>query len=549
MIAAALLLLIVIAPSHGASGGGAPSYPAFTATGPSAAPGTTSSGTSAQGGGTKQGTAGGRRLAAGAGGGATGSGATGSAGGNGTTTATGHGNTKHCVGGKQFAVAGFAAAPPCQPTWSGNNGGATYQGVTAKQITVVYYSPKDSLALHAILGPAGLDPTAAQNADYLARAQSFINARYQLWGRQVRMINYVSKSCQASPPSDDCFRQDAHTIVSTYHPFAVVYSRNITAPGFQQELSHLGVINFGGMNLPASFDTSQAPYHYDYDMDGDTQAVLAGEYYCKELANRPARYAGPALRSKPRKAEILVEDTPEHVVAAQHLQAIIDHCDHGGGAVIKTFAPDTGQAVVQTTTLASQAKQSGITTLLYFTDPVFPVYLTPQLTAQDYFPENVVIGSSYLDFDELGQLYSKQQWAHAFGLGDLPDMSSLSNYDAGAVYRSTHGKLGPFVSANNMQGDLSVLAAGLQQAGPTLNPATFQRAVLTLPAWGGSRYHALVKYGAGDYTGVSDVRRIYWDPSRRSPVDGKPGTYVALDNGRRYTIGQLPSGTFTIPGR
>jgi hypothetical protein len=100
-----------------------------------------------------------------------------------------------------------------------------------------------------------------------------------------------------------------------------------------------------------------------------------------------------------------------------------------------------------------------------------------------------------------------------------------------------------------MQGDLSVLAAGLQQAGPTLNPATFQRAVLTLPAWGGSRYHALVKYGAGDYTGVSDVRRIYWDPSRRSPVDGKPGTYVALDNGRRYTIGQLPSGTFTIPGR
>jgi hypothetical protein len=285
-------------------------------------------------------------------------------------------------------------------------------------------------------------------------------------------------------------------------------------------------------------------------MDGDTQAELLGEFYCNELANRNAIYAGAAaLRSKPRAAEVLVDDDPNRVEGAQHLAAIINGCDHGGGAVIKTFSPDTSQAVVQSTTLASQAKQNGITTMIYFTDPVLPVFLTSQMTQQNYFPENVITGGGYSDFDALAQLYNKQQWAHAFGLGDLPDMAAPSNYDAGAVYRTTKGSLGPFTSADNVQGFFSVLSAGLQQAGPDLTAVNFARAVLTLPSWGGTRYHSLIKYGAGDFTAVSDARMVFWDPSRRSPINGKPGSYVALHGGRRYTLGTFPTSTFHIPGR
>ncbi|HVT22314.1 MAG TPA: hypothetical protein VHE57_13110 [Mycobacteriales bacterium] len=460
------------------------------------------------------------------------------------------GSTAHCVGGLQFAVAGFQAAPPCQPTFTGNNGGATFKGVTGDRIEIVYYQAKTNLALQAILGPAGLSPTEAQVRDYINRATSFINDRYELWGRKLHVDYFVSPSCAASPPSDSCFRQDAQTVVAKYHPFAVLFPRNITAPGFNAELSHLGVVNLGGMNMPLSFSSSQAPYHFDYDMDGDTQAELAGEWYCKELANRKAIYAGEAdFRGKMRAAEILTEDTPEHVETAQRLAAIINRCDHGGGATVKTYSPDTGQAVVQSTTLASQAKQNGITTVLYSSDPVFPVYLTPQMTSQNYFPENVVIGSGYLDFDGLAQLYDQRQWKNAFGLGDLPDMAALSHYDSGAVYRSTHGTQAPFTSAANIQGFFSVLAAGLQQAGPTLTPTSFERGVLTLPAAGGSRFHSLIKFGAGDFTGVSDARMMFYSPSRRSPTNGKPGTYVALNGGHRYTLGQFPSKTFTIPGR
>ncbi|HEX3897872.1 MAG TPA: hypothetical protein VHW74_01765 [Mycobacteriales bacterium] len=544
IIAAALLLLIIVAPSKGPSSstvsyaGGAPgtiatdipSPPAgvVATTAPSA---TTGTGRNGHGttptGGTTTPTPG---VTA-----------------SGTTPA---GSTAHCVDGRQFSVPGFGSAPPCQPTFSGNNGGATATGVTATTIEVVYYQPKQSLALNAILGPAGLAPSVAQVNDYIARATEFIDARYELWGRKLHIDDYVSQSCQASPPSDSCFRQDAQAIVAKYHPFAVLFPRNITAPGFQAELSQLHVTNLGGLNMPQSFSTSQAPYHFDYDMDGDTQAELTGEWYCKELANRDAIYAGEtSLRSKPRSAEILTEDTPEHLQVAEHLAAIINACDHGGGATVKAYSPDTGEAVVQSTTLASQAKQSGITTLLYFTDPVFPVYLTPQLTAQGYYPENVVVGSAYLDFDALAQLYNAAQWKNAFGLGDLPNMAPIADYDSGAVYRSTHGTQAPFISAANIQGFFTVLADGLQQAGPDLTAVNFESGVLSLPAVGGTPNHALIKFATNDFTGVSDARIIFWDPSKHSPVNGKAGTYVSLDGGERYALGRMPNQTFKIPGR
>jgi len=32
-----------------------------------------------------------------------------------------------------------------------------------------------------------------------------------------------------------------------------------------------------------------------------------------------------------------------------------------------------------------------------------------------------------------------------------------------------------------------------------------------------------LKYGRGDYTGISDVREVYYDPGRRSPTNNHRG--------------------------
>src|SRR5438876_1206616 len=57
------------------------------------------------------------------------------AGGTGTASvapgaAVAKGDTSHCVNGRQFALPHLHYTPPCVAKFSGNNGGATYQGVT-----------------------------------------------------------------------------------------------------------------------------------------------------------------------------------------------------------------------------------------------------------------------------------------------------------------------------------------------------------------------------------------------------------------------------------
>jgi len=184
--------------------------------------------------------------------------------------------------GKQFDLAGFVAAPPCQPTFGGgDNGGATYPGVTKNQVTVVYYRVKDNPAITAALGNTGIVPSTAQLVDYLAAEQSFINSHYELWGRKVKIQQYQSPSCAGSPPSDDCFRQDARAVISMFHPFAVIFPQNGTTPGFQDELSKAGITvdiqveEFGQILTEAEshkFDAALVGWSGRIDPDGNTYA-------------------------------------------------------------------------------------------------------------------------------------------------------------------------------------------------------------------------------------------------------------------------------------
>jgi hypothetical protein len=178
------------------------------------------------------------------------------------------------------------------------------------------------------------------------------------------------------------------------------------------------------------------------------------------------------------------------------------------------------------------------------------------MSSQGYFPENVLAGSGLLDFDALGQAYDQQQWSHAFGLSDVGAAIPTEQSDAGRAYTAGGGGSASGLSdyANIVWAYLSMVATGIQQAGPTLTPLTFERGLQSMPGYGSwQQKHDprlwFTKFGTGDYTALSDVREVFWDPNAVSGVNGKRGAYVALDNGRRYQPGQLPASTLTLPGR
>ena len=523
------------APLAASSGSGAWSPQAGPAAG-GAAPGTAAPGGAARGG---TGSAG----ATTAHGGTTGTSVTG-----GAAAPGGRPGGRHCV-------TGLIDPPPCVQAWAGgDNGGATSPGVTGDAITVLMYHSKENPASSAIVKQVGVYMSASDDQAYLKAATKFINTHYQLYGRRLNVVHVVGQ-CDVAPPQESCFRSEADSLVARYKPFAVFWANDMTESAFLDELSRKGVVNWGGWNFSDGLSTSLRPFHWDVLMGGDRQADLAAEFWCKQLAGKPAAFAGSELKGKTRKVAIMTADTPMTAPSARRLLGLLKKCD-SNGPQLQLYSSNTSTAASQSTTTMAQLHRDGVTSVLWFSDPIAPVYGSKQMTSQGYFPENVLAGSGLLDFDALGQAYDQQQWAHAFGLSDVGAATPIAQADAGRVWTAGGGGSTGSLSdyANIVWAYLSMVATGIQQAGPTLTPLTFERGLLSMPGFGSwQQKHDprlwLTAFGSGDYTAISDVRQVYWDPSATSSVNGKQGAYVALAEGRRYQAGQLPSGPLTLPGR
>ena len=456
------------------------------------------------------------------------------------------GDTRHCVDGRQFG-GGFLIVPPCVPTWGDrDNGGATSQGVTRSSIEVVLYRPKHNAAVDAIIQSQGISSSPQQEQDFRDRATQFINTRYELYGRKIH-FDVFQGQCEYAPPDIPCMRNEVDTAVAQYHPFAASWFSD--SGEIYDELSRKGVISFGG--LSNSQDLAHRPYLYSLLMGQDEQAVLATEYWCKKLANQPARFAGdPILQRLPRKVAIVSDDLDILRPALDQLQAGIQRCDRNG-AQMALYSVDTSTAVAQSTTLMAKLKSSNVTTILWAGDPIFPVFGTHAATSQAYFPENVMEGGGLMDIDILARAYDAQQWQHAFGISDLPAFQSVDHSDGARVYRATGGTGAIPLAAFSWTG-YAVMANSLQMAGPTLTPLTFERATLTSQSYGGwHTYHdphlPYLHFAPGKYTWISDAREVYWSASAASEFDGKPGSYIGLNGGQRYVQGEWTSGEPNLP--
>jgi hypothetical protein len=468
-------------------------------------------------------------------------------------------DTRHCVNGRQFGD--LTTAPPCVPRWpGGNNGGATYQGVTADRIEIVYYREKDNPVVAQILKQIGVYSDPNDQEAFRAAAETFINSRYEFYGRKVHVDMYRSASCDAAPPKPDCFRNDVRTLIQLYHPYAVFYENNTNIPEFFDELARAGVVGFGGWHFSdVVFNVPHRPFHYDVYMGGDFQAEITGEYWCKKLAGKPARFAGDQfgsqLRTKPRKAAIITQDTAVNKPSGQHLADVIKRCDPNFDMRdFMTYSPDISTATEQANTQVAQLKADGVTSVLFFGDPIAPMYFSKACTSQQWYPEHVLVGSGLIDYDVLGRLYDAEQWKHAFGPSDILTPVALEKSDAGIVWRATGHSGPPYSSANLPWTYFSMIASALQLAGPRLDPGTMERGLMTAPPVNDYRvtrdpHHGMTMIRPGKYTALTDQREVYWDANATSAVDGKKGAYVPLKGGARYAPGTWPPGEPELPPR
>jgi hypothetical protein len=475
----------------------------------------------------------------------------------GTAKAAASGSTAHCKNGHQFELV-LNNAAPCTPKFSGDNGGATYQGVTKDTVKVILFSATPNEQVNAILGVKGLATSEEDSKAFNAAAISFINKHYELYGRKI-VLEEVVGDCPTTPPDYDKCNAAAQEVVKK-KPALIVWVTSLYASVFDI-WAKAGIPSIGGSAFDAKYYNDRRPYRYDVAMGGTEAADHIAEYYCKKMVSSNADHSGRVIHPQigargnvKRRLGIVVPEIEANVATAQRVASKVKACA-GGDSPIFTYASDIEKANEQTQATVANLIQNKVTTVVCMCDPIAPVFLTTGMTKNSYFPEFLLPGLGLLDYDLLGQLYDPQQMQHAFGPSHLAQPLTLDAGDPALVWRS-EGHSGHACGNNGCGLNWAFLnAAGIaiQAAGANYTPLTLERGMLTLPPQGGwepkhNPSAVLYKYGPNDYTGTSDVREVYWSSTATTPTDGSKGAYLATDGGKRYELGHWPSnGLGAIP--
>lgn len=476
-------------------------------------------------------------------------------GGGGAGAGAASGDTSHCVNGRQFDPEAFSFAPPCVPTFAGDNGGATARGVTGDKITIVRYDAQSDPAVDALLESVNLGSSDDQEDAFREAAEQFINERYELYGRELEIIDFKG-ACDLLPPQYDCLREDMRTIVSDHQPFYVFWRTTLASAAFD-ELSRLGVPNAGGQHFSENFSSARRPYHYDQMMTGTNIAEYFSKYWCKRLAPYPVKHGaglhptsgqGP-MNGSDRVLGIIIQDDPVNTEVLNEIKERVAGCG-GGVKAVYQYAQDIDRAQEQRKAAVAKMREAGVTFITYLGDAIAPYFVIITEDEDRYWPENFVAGTGYMDHDYVGRLYDvSTTWNRAWGISTLPVLESLGTNDAADVWKAT-GRSGnpPFTEALADWTYYRMIAEGLHLAGPNLTPETFEQGSFRTSRPSSQPTQPGLSFGPSNHGWIDDVKEVYYSKTATSQVDGRPGAYVAMNGGARSTLGSVPDTEFTRPG-
>lgn len=455
------------------------------------------------------------------------------------------GDRSHCTDdGRQIdGLTGWGVA--CVPKFEGDNGGVTADGVTAETVEVVLFEALPSEEADAILGVEAEQRARREKA--IVAYVDFVNSHFEMYGRQIELTR-VEGDCPTTPPDYDRCLAAAQEVVDR-RPFAVIWITGLYAEVFDV-FANAGIPSFGGEWFDGATYSDQRPYRWDLFMDGTQTAEAVADFYCKNMAGKPADHAGelvhPAIggRDTIRHMGITTNEQPASIANANHLRDLVSECTDGEDVpFVLGYSPDFENAAAQAQAGLARMISEKVTTTVCLCDGVAAAFGTPLLTASDFFPEHLISGMGFVDNDTLGRLADPQQWAHAFGPSQLWDGPRIDDSDATRVWQmeGNEGLPCPPGDCSLEWSYIALVALGVQQAGPQLTPATLEEGFFAMDQPEPAPGVASTDFGPDDYGLLSSVRAVYWDPEATSAGDGKPGAWVALNDGERYDRGEIPA--------
>jgi hypothetical protein len=453
-------------------------------------------------------------------------------------SASGWNDTVTACPGAQVVDLGYS--PPCF-AFAGDNGGETARGVTGDTIKVTYRVTSDPNLL-LLLGQLGGVPLDESNDEIYRTMEALVewaNANFQFYGRRIELVRYDGRG-QILPEftgaGQDAATNDSIKVANEIGAFADL--TGITQP-YADALARNQVVAIGAPYMSREWYLDHRPYAWSIVPDCTITAEASATYANGRLFGREAAHAGDELAAEERSLAVIAPNNLEY-------QQCVDTFEEQIGAegnevsLRLDYTLDPAQLKTQAASLMAKLKDEGTTSVSCACDPVMQMYLGQEATAIGYYPEWLIAGVGFIDWDLGGQIISKnapEQWVRAFGgspsSAPVPPERSIAH----AAYSTVRDDQ-PSLLVEELFHELLVLAIGIQMAGPELTPDTFETGLFSYP--GGTGQTGTWDFGPEHYTPITDIREIWWDPDAISAFNGEPGTY--LDNGQRYTQTDIPEG-------
>lgn len=423
-------------------------------------------------------------------------------------------------------------SPPCISFWQGDNGGATYQGVTRDEIRLlVPTSQNDSV-----------------RRLYRALEKHF-NTRYQFYGRRLRFVYSRTNTGSADPAAQKAHAADD---VPRFKPFVVTDYKSAQGYWYQQEIGRRKILY---ANATGVYTNRNHPTVYTYIMPAEEVFAGLGEWACKRLAGKTARFAGGDLTLKRRVFGIILHTAPEDPTTADALQAELGRC---GVKVAYSSRNEIGVSGVDPATAAgviAKMQQAGVTSVFCLCQLFNYGAVQTAASRQNYYPEWLTSSFGTTDQNAFIKLGGNppEQMAHAFGITQQP--RQVPKEDEPFFWAAREGDPSYDLTANQaafaeqayqVYRPLLILASGIQMAGPRLTNETFMKGLAStvFPNPEFPTNPGKVSFAGGRKGMTTDHAEFWWSNTVRSPFAGDgAGSFCYVDHGRRYPKGALPRGS------
>lgn len=482
-------------------------------------------------------------------------------------------STKRCVGNPPKQTSD-PMAPPCVAYFDGDNGGATYQGVTREEVRILQIietgtCPNYKGCQYNMIPPPGsywdmATPPPPNPSDewyqhgYLRAWQRYFNDRYQTYNRFVHL--YVQTGTSARTP--EARRAQAADNYATIKPFAVVFEN--TSPlnllAYQEVAAKRGMIVFGaGLGLSSAQYQRFPTLAWGFFPSIEEQAKVFANYVCEKVVPNPVSYSGNQ-NGGPRKFGLVYSQSAARQFARDFKDEVLKLAKASCGLTIpadlqRTYARDfyhnDTDGVAPAAQVMSDFKREGVTTIIW---PLgYETNFSKAGAAAQYFPEWILAGDSFNDGSWPGSYQNQEAWEHAIVVTPVIRQKPIGYtqpcYDA---YVEVH----PDIPRDGL--DLNQLCyfypgfrqlfTGIQVSGKRLGPKALDKGFRSIPAVASNDPSTpACYYIPGDSTCMKDAEIMWWDKDSDGSSGEISGCWRMALGGKRFLPGTWPAGNINTP--